>query len=168
MAEAALAHKVRNPIEAALPAHGPVRTPAPAHGRLGELSGPERVDNRRPDCSVRWDDGHPPKPVGERMILTAEKWRFVPIRECERDMRGGFTKNRSRRFTKPLSPISLPLNQLRPYSRVRRCRSGKSEVDGSDPPILPPGSPSRRALFSHAPHRRGGRRPIYGIVLLSI
>ena len=53
----------------------------------------EKVDNRRPDCSVGWNDGHPPKPLGEKMILTAEKWRIVPIREWERDLRGGFTKS---------------------------------------------------------------------------
>ena len=39
------------------------------------------------------------------------------------------------------------------------CRSGNSEVDGSDPPILPPGSARRGALFSHAPHRLGGSLP---------
>ena len=28
-----------------------------------------------------------------RSVLTAEKWRVVAVRECERDMRGGFTKS---------------------------------------------------------------------------
>ena len=37
--EAALAHVVQNKVEAGLPAHGPVRAPAPAHERLGRVSG---------------------------------------------------------------------------------------------------------------------------------
>ena len=53
---------------------------------------------------------------------------------------GSIHKKRSRRFTTPLSPISLPLNQLRPHSRLRRARTGKSEVDGSDPPFFLPGA----------------------------
>ena len=74
---------------------------------------------------------------------------------------GWIHKWRSRRFTNPLSPISFSLNELRLYSRLRRAARGKSEVDGSDPPFLPPGSARRQALFSHAPHRLGGRsRPI--------
>jgi len=53
---------------------------------------------------------------------------------------GWIHKTRSRRFTKPLSPISLSLMQLRPHSRLRRARTGKSEVDGSDPPFFLPGA----------------------------
>ena len=46
---------------------------------------------------------------------------------------GWIHKRRSQSVTNALSPISFPLNQLRPYSRVQRCRTGKSEVDGSAP-----------------------------------
>ena len=37
--EAALAHVVQNRVEAALSAHGPIRPPTSAHGRLGGLPG---------------------------------------------------------------------------------------------------------------------------------
>ena len=30
--------------------------------------------------------------------------------------------------------------QLRPHSRLRRARTGKAEVDGSDPPFFLPGA----------------------------
>ena len=62
---------------------------------------------------------------------------------------GWIHKKRSRRFTKPLSPNSFPLNQLRPYSRVRRCRTGRSEVDGSDPPFFLPGAGAGVLRHSH-------------------
>ncbi len=44
------------------------------------------------------------------------------------------------RLTRAISPISLTLKQLRTYSRLRRVRTGKMEVDGSDPPFLLPGA----------------------------
>ena len=46
---------------------------------------------------------------------------------------GRIHKRRSQSFTESLSPISFPLNQLRPYSRDRWRRTGKSEVDGKAP-----------------------------------
>ena len=47
-----------------------------------------RVDHRRPDPSVWWDDGHPSKLVGRSLIVTVEKWRFVPIGERTWDKGG--------------------------------------------------------------------------------
>ena len=43
-------------------------------------------------------------------------------------------------LTPPISPISCPFSQLRTYSRLRRARTGKTEVEVSDPPFLPPGA----------------------------
>ena len=40
---------------------------------------------------------------------------------------GWIHKWRSRRFTKTLSPISLPITQLRPYSRLRRADRGRED-----------------------------------------
>ena len=76
---------------------------------------------------------------------------------------GGIHKKRSRRFTKTLSPIFFPFMQLRPYFRVRRARSGKSEVDGSDPPFLLPGAGAGVLRNSHLRNTPwGGRsRPKY-------
>ena len=62
---------------------------------------------------------------------------------------GWIHKRRSRRFTNPLSPISLPLMQLRPHSRLRRARTGRSEVDGSDPPFFLPGAGAGVLRHSH-------------------
>ena len=43
------------------------------------------------------------------------------------------------------------------------CRSGRSEVDGSDPPLLPPGSARRQAPFSHAHVPPGRVAPVQNI-----
>ena len=48
--------------------------------------------------------------------------------------------------------------QLRPYFRVRRARSGKSEVDGSDPPFLLPVSGTAALRKSHLRNAPWGGR----------
>ena len=73
---------------------------------------------------------------------------------------GWIHKRRSSRFTKPLCPISLPLNQLRPHSRLPRARTGKSEVDGSDPPFFLPGAGAGVLRHSHLPNTPWGVAPI--------
>ena len=40
-------------------------------------------------------------------------------------------------LTHAISPISLSLMLLRPCFRLRRARTGKAEVEGSDPPLFP-------------------------------
>ena len=62
---------------------------------------------------------------------------------------GWIHKKRSRRFTNPISPISFSLNQLRPHSQLRRARTGKAEVDGSDPPFFLPGAGAGVLRHSH-------------------
>ena len=54
--------------------------------------------------------------------------------------KGGMcTKEAFRRARSVLSNSLSPL-RLRIYSRPRRCRTGKMEVDGSDPPFFLPGA----------------------------
>ena len=76
---------------------------------------------------------------------------------------GWIHKKRSQSFTNTLSPISFSFSQLRPYSRLRRARTGKSEVDGSDPPFLLPGAGAGVLRNSHLRNTPwGGRsRPKY-------
>ena len=83
-----------------------------------------------------------------------------PIRECEWDMRGGFTKGGHGEFTNALSPIFFPFSQLRPPSAGARTR--KSEVDGSAPPFSCPVRARGCCAITFAPHPLGGRsRPKY-------
>ncbi len=61
-------------------------------------------------------------------------------------------------LTHAISPISLSLMQLRPHSRLRRARTGKAEVEGSDPPFFLPGAGAgvwRNLHLRHTPW--GGR-----------
>ena len=46
-------------------------------------------------------------------------------------------------------PILCCFNQLRPHCRPRGGRSGKSDVDGSDPPFLLPGAGAGVLRNSH-------------------
>ena len=76
---------------------------------------------------------------------------------------GWIHKKRSQSLTNTLSPIFFPFSQLRPHSRVRRARTGKAEVDGSDPPFLLPGAGAGVLRNSHLRNTPwGGRsRPKY-------
>ncbi len=71
-----------------------------------------------------------------------------PIRECEWDTLGGFTKSgpgdSQRRF--PDLPFLLVVTTR--SSDASAC-TGKSEVDGSDPPFLPPGAGAGALRNSH-------------------
>ena len=60
------------------------------------------------------------------------------------------------RLTHPVSPISFPFSWLRPNFRTPVAEPGSAEVDGSDPPVLPPGSVRRRGAtyICAAPPRR--------------
>ena len=83
------------------------------------------------------------------LILTAEKWRFVPIGECTwENGRHVHERGLSMCIETSLYPtvsvaVTAPL-------AAPRCRTGKSEVDGSDPPFLPPGSAMRVRLMCTA------------------
>lgn len=72
---------------------------------------------------------------------------------------GWIHNKRSPRITNTFSPICLPFMQSRPYSRVRRARSGKSEVDGSAPPFAAWTGHGGVAQFTFAQHPLGGSVP---------
>ena len=62
------------------------------------------------------------------------------------------------KLTHAISPISLSLMLLRPCFRLRRARTGKAEVEGSDPPFFLPGAGAgvwRNLHLRHTPW--GGR-----------
>ena len=77
------------------------------------------------------------------------KWSLVPIGECTWD-KGGYVHERVLSMctdTFPYLSVPFTVTDLLPDSL---CRSGISEVDGSDPPFLPPGS----ARWGGAPYNR--------------
>ncbi len=64
------------------------------------------------------------------------------------------------KLTHAISPISLSLMLLRPCFRLRRARTGKAEVEGSDPPLFPARcGRGGVAQFTSAPHPLGGSLP---------
>jgi hypothetical protein len=122
--------------------HGSTESASPGRRRDGSNSWTTghanwlpRVGHRRPDCSVWWDGGHSPKPVGRSLILTAEKRGFVPI--GERTWDNGGHVHESGLLTcadtclQPAVPVAVAVQLA-----ARLCRSGHFEEDGSDPPLF--------------------------------
>ena len=79
-------------------------------------------------------------------MRTGVSW---PIRECEWDTPGGFTKSGpgDSQVRVPRSFFLSVSYGLR--TPGRRCRSRRSEVDGSDPRVLMPGSGTAALRHSH-------------------
>ena len=101
--------------------------------------------------------------VCRRLIVTAEKGTWWPIRECEWDKGGGFTKS-GPGDSQMHFPRSFFLSvSYGPMPPGPRGRSGRSEVDGSDPPFLLPGAGAGALRNSHLRNTPwGGRsRPNY-------